>query len=63
LRAANPKARALVLSATFDRAMAAAAIECGAAAVLDKMTQLGELAQTARRIVAGEASKPTRSAR
>jgi DNA-binding NarL/FixJ family response regulator len=52
LRAANPKARALVLSASFDTNMAAKAIERGATAVLDKLTHLGQIAQTARGILA-----------
>jgi DNA-binding NarL/FixJ family response regulator len=54
LHAANPDARALVLSATFDTTLAAKAIERGATAVLDKVTHLGQIAQTARCILADE---------
>jgi DNA-binding NtrC family response regulator len=49
---ANPKAHALVLSATYDPAVATRAIEYGATAVLDKLTHLGQIAQTTRRILA-----------
>jgi DNA-binding NarL/FixJ family response regulator len=54
LHAANPNARALVLSATFDTTLATRAIERGATAVLDKVTHLGQIAQTARSILADE---------
>ena len=60
LRAANPKAHALVLSATFDATLAAKAIERGATAVLDKMTHLGQIAQTARGILAEERLLPAK---
>src|ERR1700761_4538999 len=41
LRDANPQARPIVLTSAFDAAVHARATECGAAAVLDKLTQLG----------------------
>lgn len=59
IRAANPSACALVLSATYDRALHARAIEHGAAAVLDKMTHLGQMAQTVARLLAGEGLVPS----
>jgi DNA-binding NarL/FixJ family response regulator len=58
LRAANPNAHALVLTASYDRTMATTAIEHGASAVLDKVTHLGEIAQTARRVLAGQRPLP-----
>jgi DNA-binding NarL/FixJ family response regulator len=54
LQATNPEAQAVVLSASYDPAMATKAIESGATAVLDKMTHLGEVAQSTRRILADE---------
>jgi DNA-binding NtrC family response regulator len=51
LRDVNPKARAIVLTSAFDPALHARATECGAAAVLDKITQLGGVAQAVRRIL------------
>jgi DNA-binding transcriptional LysR family regulator len=51
LRDANPEARAIVLTSAFDPALHARAIESGAAAVLDKITQLGQVAQAVRRIL------------
>jgi DNA-binding NarL/FixJ family response regulator len=59
IRAANPSACALVLSATYDRTLHARAIEHGAAAVLDKMTHLGQMAQTVARLLAGERLVPS----
>jgi anti-anti-sigma factor len=53
LRAANPNAHAVVLSATYDPAMASELTEYGATAVLDKLTHLGQVAQATRRILAG----------
>jgi DNA-binding NarL/FixJ family response regulator len=50
LQAANPDAHAIVLSASYDSTMATKAIEFGAAAVLDKLTQLDQVAQAVRRI-------------
>lgn len=51
LRDANPDVRTIVLTSTFDPALHARAIEYGAAAVLDKITQLGQVAQAVRRIL------------
>jgi CheY-like chemotaxis protein len=51
LRDANPGARAIVLTAAFDPALHARAIEDGAVAVLDKLTQLGHVAPAVRRIL------------
>jgi DNA-binding NarL/FixJ family response regulator len=59
LRAANPTALAIVLSASYDPARLNVAIERGAAAVLDKMTHLGHIAQTVVRLVAGERQVPS----
>jgi DNA-binding NarL/FixJ family response regulator len=59
LRAVNPKAHALVLTAAFDPAMATKAIEHGATAVLDKATDLREVAQTVRQIIARDRLVPT----
>jgi DNA-binding NarL/FixJ family response regulator len=63
IRAANPSACALVLSATYDPALHARAIEHGAAAVLDKMTHVGQLAQTVARLLAGERLVPSEDGR
>jgi DNA-binding NarL/FixJ family response regulator len=52
LLAANPEARALVVSASYDPTMATKAIEAGAAAVLDKVANLGQVAQATRRVLA-----------
>jgi DNA-binding NarL/FixJ family response regulator len=54
LRAANPAAHAVVLTSTFNPAERMGAIQSGAAAVLDKMTHLGDVAQAIRRLLAGE---------
>jgi DNA-binding NarL/FixJ family response regulator len=54
LRVSNPNARAVVLSATYDPAMATKAIEYGATAVLDKLTHIGQVAQMVRRILADD---------
>jgi DNA-binding transcriptional LysR family regulator len=52
LRDANPDARAIVLSSALDPAVhARAMIEYGAAGVLDKITELGRVAQAVRRIL------------
>jgi DNA-binding transcriptional LysR family regulator len=51
LRDANPEARTIVLTSAFDPAVHARAIEDGAVAVLDKITQLGHIAQAVRRIL------------
>jgi DNA-binding NarL/FixJ family response regulator len=59
LRAANPNAQVLVLTSTYDPAALTGAIERGAAAVLDKMTHLGQVAQAVRRLLAGERLVPS----
>jgi CheY-like chemotaxis protein len=59
IRAVNPNARAVVLSASYDRSLHTRAVEHGAAAVLDKMTHLGQMAQTVRRLLAGERLVPS----
>jgi DNA-binding transcriptional LysR family regulator len=51
LHDANPGARPIVLTSAFDPALHARAIECGAAAVLDKITHLGHVAPAVRRIL------------
>jgi DNA-binding NarL/FixJ family response regulator len=51
LRDAKPEARTIVLTSAFDPALHARAIEYGAVAVLDKITQLGDVAQAVRRIL------------
>ena len=51
LRDANPQARAIVLTAAFDPAVRARAIEAGAVAVLDKLTHLGHVVPAVRRIL------------
>jgi PAS domain S-box-containing protein len=54
LRAVNPRAQALVLSATLDRAEVARAVESGAAGVLHKSAEMGEVMGAVRRVRAGE---------
>jgi PAS domain S-box-containing protein len=54
----NPQAQALVLSASFDRANIARAVELGAAGVLSKTAHLDEVVQAVRRLRAGEALMP-----
>jgi DNA-binding NarL/FixJ family response regulator len=51
LHDANPQARAIVLTSAFDHALHGPAIEDGAAGVLDKLTQLGQVAPAVRRIL------------
>jgi DNA-binding NarL/FixJ family response regulator len=58
LRDRNPRAQALVLSASLDRAEIARAVEQGAAAVLDKTVHLDEVADAVRRLRAGETLLP-----
>jgi two-component system invasion response regulator UvrY len=59
LRDANPKARAIVLTASYDPVLHVRAVEHGAAGVLDKLTHLGQIAHAVRRILAGD-SDPLR---
>jgi PAS domain S-box-containing protein len=54
LRAANPGAQALVLSASLDRADIARAVESGAAAVLNKAAHLDDVVHSVRRLRAGD---------
>jgi PAS domain S-box-containing protein len=54
LRRVNPRAHALVLSASLDRAQAARAIESGASATLDKTAHLDDVVDAVRRLRAGE---------
>jgi PAS domain S-box-containing protein len=54
----NPRAQALVLSATLNRAEVARAIESGAAGTLDKSAQLDEVVGAVRRLRAGETLMP-----
>jgi DNA-binding NarL/FixJ family response regulator len=51
---AMPRFAALVLTASLDRAEHARAIEAGAAGVLHKSTDVDEIMDTARRVMAGE---------
>ena len=54
MRDANPRAMALVLSAYFDRAEIARAVESGAAGVLHKSAGIDEILEAVRRLRAGE---------
>jgi DNA-binding NarL/FixJ family response regulator len=54
LRATNPGAAVLVLTASPDRAAHARAVGAGAAGVLHKSVRVGEVVDAARRLVAGE---------
>jgi DNA-binding NarL/FixJ family response regulator len=54
LREANPRAQALVLSATLDRRESARAVEAGAAGVLSKTAHLEQVVYAVRRLRAGE---------
>lgn len=54
LRDANPRAIALVLSASLDRAEVARAVESGAAGVLHKSAGMDEVVEAVRRLRAGE---------
>ncbi len=53
LRRANPNARAIVLSTTYDRSLHLRATEHGAAAVLDKLAHLGQVTQAVWQILSG----------
>jgi DNA-binding NarL/FixJ family response regulator len=53
LRRANPNARAIVLSTTYDRSLHLGAIEHGAEAVLDKLAHLGQVTQAVWQILSG----------
>ena len=58
LRVANPRAQALVLSASQDRAEIARAVESGAAGVLHKSAGMDEIIDAVRRLKAGETLLP-----
>ena len=58
LRAANPRAQALVLSSSQDRAEIALAVESGAAGVLHKSAGMDEIIDAVRRLKAGETLLP-----
>jgi DNA-binding NarL/FixJ family response regulator len=58
LRAVSPRAQALVLSASFDRADVADAIQAGAAGTLNKTAHLDEIVDAVRRLRAGETLLP-----
>ncbi len=58
LRALNPQAQALVLSASLDKPQIARAVECGAAGVLHKAAGMDEIADAVRRLRAGETLLP-----
>jgi two-component system sensor histidine kinase NreB len=58
LRVANPRAQALVLSSSQDRAEIARAVENGAAGVLHKSAGMDEIIDAVRRLKAGETLLP-----
>jgi PAS domain S-box-containing protein len=58
LRTANPRAQALVLSSSQDRAEIARAVESGAAGVLHKSAGMDEIIDAVRRLKAGETLLP-----
>lgn len=58
LREANPPAQALVLSASFDRAEIARAVEMEAAGVLHKSAPLDEVKESVRRLGMGQTLLP-----
>ena len=58
MRDANPHAMALVLSAYFDRAEIARAVESGAAGVLHKSAGIDEVVEAVRRLRAGDSLLP-----
>jgi two-component system sensor histidine kinase NreB len=58
LRVANPRAQALILSASEDRAEVARAVELGAAGLLHKASSMAEIVDAVRRLGAGETILP-----
>jgi PAS domain S-box-containing protein len=58
LHRANRRAQAIALSADLDRELTARAVDCGAAAAIDKAAHLDEVVQTVRRLHAGETVLP-----
>lgn len=59
LREAHPAIKALVLSASIDRADIARAVEAGAAGVLHKSSSIAEVIDALERLVAGEVLLPS----
>jgi DNA-binding NarL/FixJ family response regulator len=58
VREKNPKAQAIVLSASLDRGEIARAVELGAAGVLNKTAHLDEVLHSVKRLRAGETLLP-----
>ena len=58
LRVANPTAHAIVLSASFDPALHARALQDGAIAVLDKIAHLGQITEAIRQLLHGKPPVP-----
>ena len=58
LRAYNPQAQVLVLSASLDRAEIARAVEAGAAGILHKTVEMHEVVEAVQRLRAGETLLP-----
>jgi DNA-binding NarL/FixJ family response regulator len=58
LRARDPRSQALVVSSSLDRAEVARAVEAGAAGVLHKSAEMGEILDAVRRLKAGETLMP-----
>jgi DNA-binding NarL/FixJ family response regulator len=58
LRGANPRALALVLSASLDRGEIARAVEAGAAGIINKTAHLEEVVEAVRRLRRGETLLP-----
>jgi DNA-binding NarL/FixJ family response regulator len=58
LRDADPKAHAIVLSASLDRSVVARAVERGAAGALSKASRLPDVIEAVRRVRAGETLLP-----
>jgi DNA-binding NarL/FixJ family response regulator len=50
LKAANPQATAVLLTASMDPAEIRHARECGAAALLNKLDELGDALETVKRV-------------
>jgi DNA-binding NarL/FixJ family response regulator len=53
LQNAHPQARVIVLSANYDTALHARALEQGALAVLDKLAHLGQIGRAVNRVLRG----------
>jgi DNA-binding NarL/FixJ family response regulator len=58
LATVNPRAQALVLTASLDRAETARAVQSGASGTLDKVVQLDDVVHAVRRLRAGETLIP-----